>query len=440
MLTDGQRPDLFISFFGWYEDPHAIHIAMEYIAQGDLGQYIKDNKEKAKSDVKEITTQVLRGLVVLHEKQICHRDLKPQVMDPSIGMQPILIDLKNILIACTSPVQVKITDFGISKRALETSLRTNCGTTAYRAPEQLGLLPKHMKPGRSYTNAVDLWALGVVVHEIFTSETVFRENFEESQLSARNQSSTMDSAPAAIDMDLLYRYRRDSELFPVLGLQSHGVSVEWQVFVKQLMAVDPRIRLTAVDALSKISDIEIDPRSLRYRLSLLPVAVQNEKLKKYLACSMDYTIALLGGLVGPNKSPRNGNPLTRTVIPPEPATVDIDLALLRMAASYGWIDLIQVMLDRGTDINAKSSGFTNLSTLQPYKNPVAIHGQVAQQYLLTPLEAAATGGHLDAVRLVISNGAYVNMEAGEEGGVTALEVATWGGHLDVIGLLFIRGA
>lgn len=59
-----------------------MHIAMEYIAHGDLGQYIKNNRGTAMSNVKEITTQILRGLVILHEKGIRHRDLKSQVMYP----------------------------------------------------------------------------------------------------------------------------------------------------------------------------------------------------------------------------------------------------------------------------------------------------------------------------------------------------------------------
>lgn len=79
-LTEGtsQHPDLFILFLGWFEDPHAIHIAMEYIEHGDLGQYMKDGV-KAKTEAKEITSQILEGLAVLHEREICHRDLKPQV-------------------------------------------------------------------------------------------------------------------------------------------------------------------------------------------------------------------------------------------------------------------------------------------------------------------------------------------------------------------------
>lgn len=59
-----------------------MHIAMVYIAHVELSRYIKDNRGKARSDVKEITTQILRGLVVLHGKGISHRDLKPQVIYP----------------------------------------------------------------------------------------------------------------------------------------------------------------------------------------------------------------------------------------------------------------------------------------------------------------------------------------------------------------------
>lgn len=78
-LTNGQHPDLFIQFLGWFEDParDTIHIAMEYIQHGDLGQYIAMGQSKA--DPREITSQILEGLVVLHEREICHRDLKPQV-------------------------------------------------------------------------------------------------------------------------------------------------------------------------------------------------------------------------------------------------------------------------------------------------------------------------------------------------------------------------
>lgn len=56
-----------------------MHIAMEYIAHGDLSQYMIDYSVKAKSEAQAISMQILEGLAVLHQRGICHRDLKPQV-------------------------------------------------------------------------------------------------------------------------------------------------------------------------------------------------------------------------------------------------------------------------------------------------------------------------------------------------------------------------
>lgn len=53
---------------------------MEYIEHGDLGQYIKEYQTQAKGEAQAIATQLLEGLVVLHGRGICHRDIKPQVI------------------------------------------------------------------------------------------------------------------------------------------------------------------------------------------------------------------------------------------------------------------------------------------------------------------------------------------------------------------------
>lgn len=50
---------------------------MEYVELGDLSKYIKDPSTHL--DAREVTRQVLKGLVVLHDMKICHRDLKPKV-------------------------------------------------------------------------------------------------------------------------------------------------------------------------------------------------------------------------------------------------------------------------------------------------------------------------------------------------------------------------
>lgn len=82
-LTHTQRPDLFVRVLGWFEDTYTVHIAMEYVQYGDLGRYIVEHRAQAKMQVKQITLQVLKGLVELHERDICHRNLKPQVRHQS---------------------------------------------------------------------------------------------------------------------------------------------------------------------------------------------------------------------------------------------------------------------------------------------------------------------------------------------------------------------
>lgn len=74
-----QRQDLFVQFLGWYENADCVFIAMEYIAYGDLSHYIKKPGPRSTSNIREITRQLLEGLATLHEMNISHRDLKPQV-------------------------------------------------------------------------------------------------------------------------------------------------------------------------------------------------------------------------------------------------------------------------------------------------------------------------------------------------------------------------
>lgn len=71
--------DLFVQFLGWYENRQNIHLAMEYIEHGDLENFLEKFGAQGQSNAKEISAQILEGLAFLHEREICHRDLKPQV-------------------------------------------------------------------------------------------------------------------------------------------------------------------------------------------------------------------------------------------------------------------------------------------------------------------------------------------------------------------------
>lgn len=69
---------------------------------------------------------------------------------------------------------VRIGNFGICKRVIngDTALTKVAGTTGYLAPEVLGFI-EIRSDRRGYTNAVDMWSLGAVVHWMMTSKVKF---------------------------------------------------------------------------------------------------------------------------------------------------------------------------------------------------------------------------------------------------------------------------
>ena len=92
----------------------------------------------------------------MHEKGICHRDLKAE----------------NIMI---DPVgkKIKILDFGVCKnmirRKKKTDMLTITGTLFYRAPETF--------KGGSYDEKVDIWSIGVTLYKIICGTTPFESEY-----------------------------------------------------------------------------------------------------------------------------------------------------------------------------------------------------------------------------------------------------------------------
>lgn len=144
---------------------------------------------------------------------------------------------------------IKLADFGVSKIEKDTHLRTTVGTLAYSAPELYGLLPRHLKPRDVYTNAVDMWSLGCLVHEMLTTERPFLEQIREVDPESTTEFDTV-SSEAQADIDMIVEFCRDERCFPGQALQKSGASASETSFVKGLLLPDPRLRLSAVNALA----------------------------------------------------------------------------------------------------------------------------------------------------------------------------------------------
>ncbi|CAK48410.1 hypothetical protein AnigIFM59636_006300 [Aspergillus niger] len=128
----------------------------------------------------------------------------------------------NVLVFEKSPIKVKITDFGVSKRALEgqTEPRTACGTAGFMAPEVLHLLDD-TKEDSSFTSAVDIWSLGCLLYYVLTKQTPFG-NYE-----------------------LLRGYAKGRMAFPEGHLKENNVSLQGCSFIKRLLDPLPEARPSA---------------------------------------------------------------------------------------------------------------------------------------------------------------------------------------------------
>ena len=121
-------------------------LRLEYIPGGALEGY----KDISAHERLEILRQSLSALVYLHGRDppLVHRDIK----------------LDNILVQSRdeSSIHVKLTDFDLSKESND--LKTWCGTQPFLAPEIYDFLKEPpLREKTSYTPAVDVWSLGVVI-------------------------------------------------------------------------------------------------------------------------------------------------------------------------------------------------------------------------------------------------------------------------------------
>jgi len=158
--------------------------------------------EKEARDVSKILIEALR---YCHERHIVHRDLKPE----------------NLLLASEDDdISIKIADFGFAKRCTKPkSLKTQCGTPGYVAPEIL--------KGVLYDSQADMWSLGVIIYILLGGYPPFIEE---------NQRELFKKIMKG-------RYKFHDEYWS-------DISDDGKDLIKSLMNIDTETRLTAEQALS----------------------------------------------------------------------------------------------------------------------------------------------------------------------------------------------
>jgi protein serine kinase H len=157
-------------------------------------------------DATKCLKMVLEGVAYMHKLGITHRDLKPE----------------NLLFYHPgADSKIIITDFGLSCTRTKTGsgngelMRTTCGTPEYIAPEILMRKP--------YTNAVDMWAIGVITYILLSGTMPFDDE----------------------NKTRLYRSIIRAQ-YSLRGPCWEDVSSDAKDLIRKLLVVAPDCRMTAV--------------------------------------------------------------------------------------------------------------------------------------------------------------------------------------------------
>ncbi|KAK8870585.1 hypothetical protein M9Y10_008471 [Tritrichomonas musculus] len=133
-----------------------LYLVFEYIPNGSLLHTINKRGSFTEPEIRYVIMQLLHGLHYVHRQGFFHRDLKPD----------------NLL---WSGHTLKIADFGLAKEIRSRPPYTEyVATRWYRAPE---IILRH----EFYNSPVDIWAVGVIMAELFLGKPLFCGSSETDQ-------------------------------------------------------------------------------------------------------------------------------------------------------------------------------------------------------------------------------------------------------------------
>ncbi|KAJ6164224.1 Cytokinesis protein sepH [Penicillium chermesinum] len=223
-----------VKYHGFVKSQETLNIILEYCENGSLHSIAKNFGRFPENLVGLYMSQVLHGLLYLHEQGVIHRDIKGA----------------NIL--TTKEGLVKLADFGVASRTTGLSESSVVGTPYWMAPEVIEL--------SGATTASDIWSLGCTVIELLEGKPPYHS-----------------LAP----MPALFRIVNDDH--PPLP---QGASPAVKDFLMQCFQKDPNLRVSARKLLkhpwivnARRSDSVVPKKSTEYEEAVKSVQEWNEALK-----------------------------------------------------------------------------------------------------------------------------------------------------------------
>jgi len=221
------------------EDQGLLFISMELVEGVDLKQMLRRGGGLPTEKAYNVAIQVAEGLQAVHDAGIVHRDLKaPNIMLDEQGA-------------------ARLMDFGVAKRVGEATLTATgqvVGTPDYMSPEQA--------QGKRVDFRSDVYALGVLVYEIFTGHVPFHGQTPISTILKHiHDPPPLDGPPAAgIPLEARPVLRRALAKDPPDRFQSAG---EFAEALRDARSPSRRQQPVATDVLQAPTLPEIDVAPVR---------------------------------------------------------------------------------------------------------------------------------------------------------------------------------
>ncbi|CAK57827.1 unnamed protein product (macronuclear) [Paramecium tetraurelia] len=182
-------------------------LVMEYCPFPTLQQILIERGTLREDETRQIIKQLLITIQYIHNKGISHRDIKPD----------------NILVNLEGDCELKLLDFGVSRRFLSKNnhieMLTKTGHIYYSAPEI------YHQP--HYSKEIDIWSIGVVMFQCMTGQLPLHEN-------------TMSDQIQLLKTPELWNFKNK--------VKDESLSAQNLLF--RLLSADPKKRITPIDALT----------------------------------------------------------------------------------------------------------------------------------------------------------------------------------------------
>ncbi|PUU84361.1 hypothetical protein B9Z19DRAFT_4627 [Tuber borchii] len=270
LLKNLNHPNI-VQYHGFVKTADSLYIILEYCENGSLHSICKNFGKFPENLVGLYMTQVLHGLLYLHDQGVIHRDIKGA----------------NIL--TTKEGLVKLADFGVATRATGLSDSSVVGTPYWMAPEVIELA--------GATTASDIWSVGCTAVELLDGKPPYHK---------------------LASMQALFRIVNDDH--PPLP---EGASPAVRDFLMQCFQKDPNLRVSARKLLkhpwivtAKRADSIVRTPTTKYDEAVKSVQQWNEALKS------------------PNAG-ASKKPLRNPIVSPTPRRYNNDLTAAAVAPGKG---------------------------------------------------------------------------------------------------------